>query len=176
MTIQSALNRNSGIKLILFFSIVMIVSIYLKTSFSEKRCHQIKFGQTFSAESLDILLLDTSGQKFKLKDLLSSQEFTWVYFFSPNCPACRIISDRIKGKTFNNLIGLAVTAPSFSSAYKASSSIEIPFFSTNPAEAMSLGICSVPNLVKITRQGMILETVSSYKTILRKLSKSELLN
>lgn len=165
------LKKNSGIFFILIFSIVIIISINSKNFILKNNCRQISSGGKLTDEALNSLLTDTSKQNLRLKDLLSDREYTWAYFFSPHCPACKIVSANIMSKADKNLIGFALTASPFPSIYQSNNSTGISIFCVEPAQAASIGICSVPILIKIGRHGEILEAISSYKPMLRKIKK-----
>ena len=163
------LQKHSGIILILIFSIVMIISSNLQNIFSGEKCDQVSSGKTMTEQVLNLALTDASKKKRLFRDLLSDHEYTWIYFFTPDCPACKIVSDNIRAKSDKNLIGFALTTSPFSSTYNSNHHTDISIFRVDPTQASSIGICSVPYLIKFGRHGEILEAISSYKPVLKKI-------
>lgn len=163
------LKINSGIIFALIFSVIMIVSINIRNHITTKNCDSLSSGENLTDKVLNTLLTDISQENILFKDLLSEHEYTWVFFFSPQCPSCRIISRNISSNTHEQLIGFSLNATPFSSFYKRNIISGIPVFRVQPSQASVIGICSVPYLIKIDRQGEILEAISSYKPVLKKI-------
>ena len=92
------MKKNSGVLLILIFSMVMIISVNYKSFFCSTPRTEISYGNKLSDEVLNSFVFDKLKQNFRLKDLLSNREYTWVYCYSLHCPACKIVSANIKTK------------------------------------------------------------------------------
>jgi len=163
------LKKHSGIILVLIFSMVIIIFSNLQNIISGDNCDQISSGDNLTEGALNLLLINASRQRILLRDLLSCREYTWVYVFSPQCPACKIVSDNIREEISDRLIGLALAEQPIPSIHKMDIHHGISIYYVKPSQAISMGICSVPYLTKISRQGKILDAISSYKPVLNKI-------
>ena len=159
-------NRILRIKLIIFFSIVMVVTIYLKTYLATGIHLRSPLDIELSEASLDLVLLNTKGQMTSLREILSIHESIWVYFFSPNCLTCNRICENISKKDLPNFIGIAFTSPSFLLEYQKKSNIMFPLYSVSPRNANIIGIYRVPYLVEVNRHGNIQSKFIKTKDIL----------
>ncbi len=162
--------KNRGIILILFFMVVAITLVLLRQKMREYRSHTIYIGSETSAPITNFDLVNATGESFKLQDIMSTDSSTWIYFFSPNCGACKAINNQIEPKLSKNLIYASFAPISFLSTYKKKSGISAPLFSLHPKYTRIIGISTVPFLIKIDRRGYIIEKESNYKVILDRLT------
>ena len=159
-------NRFFVAKLILFFSIVMVGTIYLKTHMTNQRYLQSSLNPELSEASLRLTVLDTNGQETVFRDVLSVHESTWIYFFSPNCITCKIISKNISKTYLDNFIGVAFTAPSYLSEYQTRNEILFPLYSISPRYANLFGINRIPYLIQLKNNGSIQNEIKEIDNII----------
>jgi len=162
-------SRYHGIILILFFMTVAATFILLRHGIREYRSSMLISDIEISDSIPNLSLTNTSGEQLRLKNLISTHHSTWIYFFSPNCKACGVLEDQVVSRVSENLIHVSFAPVSFLSAYKKKTEIIAPLFSLHSKYARLIGVSTVPFLIRVDRNGNIIERESNYKLVSKRL-------
>ena len=163
------ISRFKGLFLILFFIILASAHTILLKEIREYRISISNHDYEMTHSILNIPLTNTSGEKTIFRDLISKQNITWIYFFSPSCRSCRNLADKTYMKPSRVLIYAAFTPVSFLSDFKKDRKISAPLFSLRYEYGRFIGVSRVPVLIMVDRYGNILEKKSDQKDISEKL-------